>query len=924
MKKSALRLPKLKTRDELLRTAPELGRFLATGDEPGGGAPSTAGPRRAASPLTKPRSPGIKGRAGSPQRLGRLSDDEITEEDRVRAELERVKAERATLLDSLAKLRNDAGKSGGELQQEDIRLLRRELEAKKEKLNELRRAATALDETLAQLETTSRDCEQLMPSGEEALQARVAELSAELAAVEQDILEAEAKHELYKLLETRTRRDHAASEQRMREARALKEGAADDYTTLTKQMHEMRAAKEDAERELGGVVAMYDQVRGDWGKKLRDRRKEVRELEKRKSEDDQRKQQQAAIVAEKARIEQEKSAKTKSERDAANARLSVVVPQLEALEATWARLHGICGANDAEELLTYWKELKAKEASMRELVRLAEVREARAKQEMAALLAERAEVFDTDTARGERRQAGLGAAAAGQSEAAVVQQEEQRVQGEQDGAGASSGEEQQAGPAEAEAGAQAEAAPAAATAGETSVGKHPCSADTSADSAAAGNAQGPADAEASPAQQSAEEAGSPAAAVPAAAASPEAAVEHLLREKQLAIAEARRRKAAAQDKFSKLSQVCVAADQGLHLLALRLKAALEAPSSAPAGAEAARRRTTVTGPGSRRVTSLHRRTTGQHVVRRISAASLKEHRSSIQFLPAPVCPADSGSPRAPAGTSIHDREFFPELPSMLSDVSGRLGNLLSTIDQLQVASAAASDSASAAAQRSAAATADGLGEGSLLGSSSSLMATDASEAAPGGTSGRSPSKKLQWADGQAPAADGTGTPRVGTAAGEGAAEGEGDGGEGEEEGEEASGTPVDGEKALRKGFRRRTWAGPAWLDAVRAGKPLTASLLRKQPGSRGVASPGAGGVALQRIVGYVEEPGSSEDEAGAGGRGGNPFDLGSSEDELDGEDAAVLDRQYLKHRAQKLTNPKTRTKRGGAAGSAISPTVEGR
>lgn len=187
-----------------------------------------------------------------------------------------------------------------------------------------------------------------MPDGEEALQARVAQLSSELAAVEQDILEAEAKHELYKLLETRTRweaggqgsssggtlassaafpmhqrdssggvaaspsgmlacrcalpssaccqlavwgpvrsgwpaaglgwcrRDHAASEQRMRESRALKEGAADDYTTLVKQMHEMRAAKEDAERELGGVVGMYDQVRGDWSKKLRDRRKEVR------------------------------------------------------------------------------------------------------------------------------------------------------------------------------------------------------------------------------------------------------------------------------------------------------------------------------------------------------------------------------------------------------------------------------------------------------------------------------------------------------------------------------------------------------------------------------------------------------------------------------------------------------------------------
>lgn len=57
-----------------------------------------------------------------------------------RAELERVKAERASLLESLAKLHMDQGKSGGSLQQEDIRLLRREIEAKKEKLNELHEA----------------------------------------------------------------------------------------------------------------------------------------------------------------------------------------------------------------------------------------------------------------------------------------------------------------------------------------------------------------------------------------------------------------------------------------------------------------------------------------------------------------------------------------------------------------------------------------------------------------------------------------------------------------------------------------------------------------------------------------------------------------------------------------------------------------
>jgi hypothetical protein len=61
----------------------------------------------------------------------------------------------------------------------------------------------------------------------------------------------------------------------MRAARALKEGATDDIGVLTRQMHEMRAAKEDAERDLGAAVLMYDQMRSDWSKKLKDRRKEV-------------------------------------------------------------------------------------------------------------------------------------------------------------------------------------------------------------------------------------------------------------------------------------------------------------------------------------------------------------------------------------------------------------------------------------------------------------------------------------------------------------------------------------------------------------------------------------------------------------------------------------------------------------------------
>ena len=56
-----------------------------------------------------------------------------------RMELEAVKKERTQLMASLAQIKADSGKAGGELQAEDVRRLRKELELKLQKLNELKR-----------------------------------------------------------------------------------------------------------------------------------------------------------------------------------------------------------------------------------------------------------------------------------------------------------------------------------------------------------------------------------------------------------------------------------------------------------------------------------------------------------------------------------------------------------------------------------------------------------------------------------------------------------------------------------------------------------------------------------------------------------------------------------------------------------------
>lgn len=78
-----------------------------------------------------------------------------------RQEMAAVKAERARLLEQLTLVKTDPGKAGGELQQADIGNLRREVEAKKAKLNEIHEvskplAGTALNAALALCSWASR------------------------------------------------------------------------------------------------------------------------------------------------------------------------------------------------------------------------------------------------------------------------------------------------------------------------------------------------------------------------------------------------------------------------------------------------------------------------------------------------------------------------------------------------------------------------------------------------------------------------------------------------------------------------------------------------------------------------------------------------------------------------------------------------
>jgi len=143
----------------------------------------------------------------------------------------------------------------------------------------------------------------------------------------------------------------------MRAAREARDAASEDLHALRAQFHEMVAAKEEAERELGAAVAQLDQVRGDWQRKLRDRRKEIGVMERR-----------LAGEAAEAAVQQEREAKRaqEAEKDRQDylqrqqalheeAWSAEAVEKLQAAEALWVRLQSLSGGSTPEGIAAAWQ-----------------------------------------------------------------------------------------------------------------------------------------------------------------------------------------------------------------------------------------------------------------------------------------------------------------------------------------------------------------------------------------------------------------------------------------------------------------------------------------------------------------------------------------------------------------------------------------
>ncbi|CAL5218617.1 g317 [Coccomyxa viridis] len=381
-----IRPPRLRMKEELLKEDPELATFLEEAFN-------------SASPTIAARRPPT---AGAADMLTLGIDDELTEEEELKLELESVKRERRALMDSLAALKADQGKAGSERQMSDIARLRRELESKQEKMNELRQEASKAEGQLVRLALTSRDCAALMPDGGPNAQARIGSLEAELHGMESELAEADAQHRLYSLLEERTRqcssREHFVQDQKVKAAKEALDAFAEDHVVLTSHMHMARFSRENTERDLAAVKAQREAVRTDWQRKLQDCRKEVRGMEHRQKREAEAEEQRRAKQAELDAQERERAAAERLEQDAFERQLQSLQPKVEKMEAAWARLHTITGAETPEEVIAYFEGLKSKEASMMELVRLAEYAESKAKEDIAALLNKRSAMLEALTA----------------------------------------------------------------------------------------------------------------------------------------------------------------------------------------------------------------------------------------------------------------------------------------------------------------------------------------------------------------------------------------------------------------------------------------------------------------------------------------------------------------------------------------------
>lgn len=122
-------------------------------------------------------------------------EEEISEAEELQKELSAVKKDRSEIIHSLAHIKtNLVGSGGGEAQTMQLIQLEKELAVKKLTLNELRTDSKKLSKRVVDTETQIHDAVLLTPGGYENEIATIKQLMSDMARLEEDLIEAEAKN----------------------------------------------------------------------------------------------------------------------------------------------------------------------------------------------------------------------------------------------------------------------------------------------------------------------------------------------------------------------------------------------------------------------------------------------------------------------------------------------------------------------------------------------------------------------------------------------------------------------------------------------------------------------------------------------------------------------------------------------------------
>jgi predicted nucleic acid-binding Zn-ribbon protein len=122
-------------------------------------------------------------------------EHEVSEAEQLAHELSSVKRDRSELIHSLAHIKqNLVGSGGGEAQVMQIEQLEHELAVKKLTLNGLRTESRKLTRQIDDTKTRIQDAQLLTPGGYDNEVSTITQLMTDMARLEEDLIEAEAKN----------------------------------------------------------------------------------------------------------------------------------------------------------------------------------------------------------------------------------------------------------------------------------------------------------------------------------------------------------------------------------------------------------------------------------------------------------------------------------------------------------------------------------------------------------------------------------------------------------------------------------------------------------------------------------------------------------------------------------------------------------